>query len=190
MTSSQDRSKYLSYLLRHKPETARLTLDKEGWCSIAQLIANTDFTVEELETIVAEDAKTRYAIRYWVMGGNEDLPETREPEAIRANQGHSTNEVKMTFKKAIPPTVLYHGADDKVLHLIMKKGLLPIKRHHVHLSADIETANAVGGRRKSGHTVLIVDAKKMLTDGHTFYISDNGVWLSSHVLPQYLKELE
>lgn len=188
MTSPENRSKYLSYLLRHKPEVAHLTLDKEGWCSIAQLIANTDFTVEELETIVVEDAKQRYTIRYWVMGG-EGLPETREPMAIRANQGHSTGDVELSFKVAVPPVALYHGADDRALDEIMKHGLMPMKRHHVHLSADVETATAVGGRRKNGYSVLIIDAKRMLADGHKFYISDNGVWLSNHVPPQYIKEL-
>lgn len=187
MTTQAERSKYLSYLLRHKPETAKLTLDKEGWCSIEQLLANTDFTLEELEAIVAQDSKQRYAMRYWEML-DEGIPPTTEPTDIRANQGHSTKNVKMTFKTAVPPPKLFHGADDQFLHIIMKDGLLPIRRHHVHLSFDIETAQAVGGRRKSGHTVLVIDAAAMLRDGHKFFISDNGVWLSDHVPPKYLSK--
>jgi putative RNA 2'-phosphotransferase len=188
MTTEQ-RSKYLSLLLRHKPETANLTLDKEGWCDITQLITNTDFTVEELEKITETDAKGRYSIRYWEMAHcGSDLEVIREPTHIRANQGHSTKSVKMHFKVAVPPVVLYHGADDRFMGIIMKEGLTPQKRHHVHLSADVETAQMVGGRRRSGHTVLAIDAKQMLAVGHKFFISENGVWLVDHVPPKYLKE--
>lgn len=33
-------SKYLSYILRHKPETINLKLDKEGWGDIQYIIDN------------------------------------------------------------------------------------------------------------------------------------------------------
>lgn len=181
MTTQAERSKYLSYLLRHKPEAAKLTLDKEGWCSIAQLLANTDFTRVELLEIVDTDAKGRYTV-------NEPRHSSVPATMIRAAQGHSTQGVKMTFKVAIPPVKLFHGADDRVIDVIMKQGLLPIKRHHVHLSADIGTAEMVGGRRKSGFTILSIDAKQMVTDGHKFFISENGVWLSDHVPPNYLSK--
>ena len=182
----EQRSKYLSLLLRHKPETAKLTLDKEGWCDIYQLTTNTDFTPEELEEIVATDTKGRYTIRYWEMGGEDSgLPYTKCPDRIRANQGHSTKSVNMTFKKGVPPAVLYHGADTRFRASIRKEGLKPMQRHHVHLSHDRTTAEAVGARRKK-YTIFFVDAKRMFADGHAFYISENGVWLVDHVPPQYL----
>ena len=169
-------SKFLAYLLRHEPEKAGLTLDREGWCSIDQLLQNTDFTLDRLKEIVAEDSKGRYSF-------NAD--ETK----IRANQGHSTEKVRLTFQKAVPPTVLYHGTVDSTLALIQKQGLKPMSRHHVHLSADLSTAKTVGGRRKGGLTVLSVDTAAMLADGIQFYISDNGVWLVDAVPPKYLKVL-
>lgn len=178
-----NRSKFLSLLLRHKPEHANLTLNKEGWCDIWELIKNTDFTIEELEKIVAEDSKQRYSILYWEMGG-EGLPYTREPMSIRANQGHSTD-VKLTFKTAVPPPELFHGADEQALPSILKSGLMPMKRHHVHLSKDRETAIAVGSRRKS-FRLLRIDAEKMLYNGYKFYISDNGVWLIDAVPPPFI----
>lgn len=52
-----NRSKYLSLILRHKPEIANLTLDKEGFVDIKTLIANTDFSIEEIQDIVAFDEK-------------------------------------------------------------------------------------------------------------------------------------
>lgn len=173
MTTESERSKYLSYLLRHKPEQANLTLDREGWCSIEQLLANTDFSRGELYDIVDGDQKTRYAL---------------SPDAlrIRANQGHSTSKVRMTYKVAVPPTVLYHGttAADQIL----REGLKPMNRHHVHLTADLDTARSVGGRRKGTTTIFEIDAKQMLADGHKFKISENNVWLIEHVAPKYLKE--
>ncbi len=172
-----DRSKKLSYLLRHKPETAGLTLDREGWCLITELIEKTDFRTDELFQIVAEDAKGRYSISPCV-------------ERIRANQGHSTSEVKLTFKTATPPPELFHGANQRALPDILKTGLLPMRRHHVHLSRDKATATAVGQRNRNGFMLLTIDAKAMLAAGHKFYISDNGVWLVDHVPTKYLKEAE
>lgn len=173
---SEDRSKYLSYLLRHNPEKAGLTLDSEGWIKVSELCTATDFTPKELEQIAKADAKGRYTIEGW-------------PLKIRANQGHSTEQVKLTFAKAIPPVVLYHGTHISNMPSITKKGLLPMKRHHVHLSGDFDTAMAVARRgksRASDVTVLKVDAKQMLTDGVMFYKSDNGVWLVDHVDSKYL----
>jgi len=165
-------SKFLSYLLRHKPEAKNIILDREGWASIDELILNAGFTRAELEEIVAEDKKSRYSI-------------SADGTKIRANQGHSTSSVKMTFAKAIPPTVLYHGTNSDVLANIVRQGLKPMKRHHVHLSEDVKTAEEVGGRRKKDTVILTIDAKQMLADGIQFYKSENGVWLVEYVDPRY-----
>jgi putative RNA 2'-phosphotransferase len=188
-TSQQERSKYLSYLLRHKPEAAHLTLDKEGWCDLEELLKNTDFTLTELESIVAADAKTRYAFKFWEMAG-ESLPSTREPIAIRANQGHSTDSVRMTFNKAVPPVQLFHGTNVDAWPTIQKTGLLPMSRHHVHLSPDVDTAMNVGGRRRKDIVLLKIDAKNMLADGFTFFLSDNGVWLVPAVPAKYVEQVQ
>jgi putative RNA 2'-phosphotransferase len=188
MTNQENRSKYLSMLLRHKPEKANLTLDREGWCDILELTSNTDFTVEELEQIVADDSKQRYSISYWEMAPcGSDLKVVREPLKIRANQGHSTSKVKMTFKSAVPPPVLYHGADAERLHVILKDGLRPMNRHHVHLSDTLDVAEAVGGRRRRGYVVLEIDAKRALADGLKFFVSENQVWLIDYIPSKYLK---
>jgi putative RNA 2'-phosphotransferase len=105
---------------------------------------------------------------------------------IRANQGHSVSKVQMSFKQASPKSQLFHGADNKVLDEILKHGLKPMARHHVHLSADFETAVSVGARRKTGFTVLSIDAQAMAADKIKFYISENGVYLVDHVPPKYI----
>ena len=174
MKDLETKSKYLSYLLRHEPEAAKLTIDREGWVSVEQIVQNTKLTRDEIIEIASTDSKSRYSIRN---------------DSIRANQGHSTKFVKMKSKTAVPPPKLYPGASQPSLDEIRRHGLLPMSRHHVHLSHDIETAESVGGRRRRGYVILEIDAASMLKDGHKFFVSENGVWLADSIPPKYLKEL-
>ena len=171
----EQKSKYLAYILRHRPDVAGIVLDKEGWTDLTTLIKNTDLSAEEVELIVQNDAKQRYSI-------------SADGTKIRANQGHSTKEVSMTFEKAVPPVVLYHGTTSQAIDQILKQGLKPMNRHHVHLTNDVAIALSVGGRRHGETVLLEVDAKAMLADNHTFYLSTNGVWLVKSVPPKYLRK--
>ncbi len=59
----------------------------------------------------------------------------------------------------------------------------------MHLSEHIEQAKDVG--RRHGKLVLYkVDAGKMHKDGHIFYRSTSGVWLTDHVPFEYLGEVQ
>lgn len=167
------KSKYLAYVLRHRPDVAGLILDKEGWTPVDDVVAATGVSKADLEQIVGLDEKGRYSF-------------SSDGLKVRANQGHSAQGVKMTFKRAVPPTVLYHGTTSKAELGIMKKGLLPMNRHHVHLSEDIEVARSVAGRRKSDIAILQIDTKQMLADKFQFYLSDNGVWLVDSVPTKYI----
>lgn len=180
MTNSHSltaKSKYLSYLLRHNPSEAGLKLDKNGWCSIENLLANTDFTFNEICEIVSTDAKKRYSF---------DDPNPIRATAIRANQGHTTKTVDLSFRKQLPPPVLYHGTTVEAHAKIKNEGLKSMSRHYVHLSHELETAKDVANRRKTDIVVLSVDAKRMSEDGIDFFRSDNGVWLVRAVDAKYL----
>jgi putative RNA 2'-phosphotransferase len=61
-----------------------------------------------------------------------------------------------------------------------------MKRHAVHLSEDLDTANIVGSRRGSS-VIIEVQSGLMFIDGYKFQISDNGVWLVDSVPSKYLK---
>ncbi len=61
-----------------------------------------------------------------------------------------------------------------------------MRRHHVHLSPDVQTATIVG-RRHGRPAVFAVDAAAMERDGYAFFRSENGVWLVDAVPPQYLR---
>lgn len=171
-----DLSKWLSYVLRHNPGSAGLTLDSAGWVAVDLLLAaagrsGNAMKREELEEVVATSDKQRFAF-------NDDH------SRIRANQGHSIP-VDLQLPVMVPPAVLFHGTADRFVASILRDGLKPQQRHHVHLSAEPTTAVDVGGRHGKP-VVLRVDAARMHADGHVFRRSENGVWLAEHVPPAYL----
>ena len=168
-------SKFLSYILRHKPESIGLSLDAEGWVDIDQLLlacrqSGRDLSFEQLLDIVENNDKQRFVIR-------EGL--------IRANQGHSVS-ISLNLEELSPPDTLYHGTTTKTLDSIKGAGLLKMNRQHVHLSPDINTARKVG-RRHGKPVVLAVAAGRMNQEGFSFYLSENGVWLTDAVPWKYLR---
>jgi putative RNA 2'-phosphotransferase len=172
-------SKFLSLLLRHKPETVGLQLDKQGWANTKDLLqkinqAGRPITIDLLYRIVEENDKKRFVF-------NEDKSK------IRAAQGHSLK-VKLDYKALTPPDVLYHGTIAKTAELIRESGIKKMQRHQVHLSADTETAKIVAARRGKP-IILIVNALKMHQDGYAFFQSDNGVWLTDFVPSRYIQFL-
>lgn len=171
-------SRRVSYLLRHDPASAGLTLDPQGWVGVDDLLAalGTSVSRADLDAVVEGNDKRRYAIRTGPGGRDE----------IRASQGH-TVPVDLGLDRVPPPPVLYHGTSAAVLPSIRARGLERGERHHVHLSPDVPTARAVGGRRRGPAAVLAVDAAAMAAAGFAFYRSANGVWLTDHVPPEYLR---
>ncbi|WP_026211674.1 RNA 2'-phosphotransferase [Longispora albida] len=162
-------SKRMSRALRHSPERLGLRLDEGGWAEISDLLAALGISREELDMVVAENDKQRFAI---------------EGTRIRASQGHSID-VDLGYEPKDPPVVLYHGTPIGNIASIRATGLSKGGRHHVHLSGDTDTARRVGARR--GRPVIItVHSGRMAADGHAFYQSANGVWLTEHVPPAYL----
>lgn len=174
--SKNDTSRYLSLILRHKPEVIGITLDPHGWAKVSEVIEGINRTqfldMEMLEEIVRTDNKQRYSF-------NEDKT------LIRANQGHSV-QVDVEFEKKAPPKVLWHGTGEKYRESIDKSGLIPKSRLYVHLSRDYETAVTVGSRHGKPIIYRIL-TEEMVRDGHEFFVSANGVWLTKEVPAKYLK---
>ena len=169
-------SKFISLVLRHKPDAANLSLDKYGYAQVDELVAYLNkkyggFTVTDLDTIVETDDKQRYSY-------NNDHTK------IRANQGHSFP-VDLELEAQQPPQLLFHGTSTKYLDSIMKKGIISKSRQYVHLSKDVDTAHTVGLRHGAGTVILVVSANQMWRDGYKFFLSDNGVWLVDEVPTKY-----
>jgi putative RNA 2'-phosphotransferase len=169
-------SKFLSLVLRHKPETIGLSLDRGGWARVDELIAaanRADLPLDEasLREVVEQNDKQRFAL------SDDGL-------RVRASQGHSLP-VELDLEPLAPPQFLYHGTASRFLNSIRRQGLVPRGRMHVHLSPDEPTAVRVG-RRHGKPVVLTVQAGRMHRDGFRFYLSANGVWLTGKVPVEYL----
>lgn len=172
-------SKFISMILRHKPEVIGITLDKHGWADVDELIKGINETGEEvefsedtLETIVKTDKKQRYSF-------------SQDKTLIRANQEHSIP-VDVELEKKEPPKVLYHGTGVKSVKAIQEQGLLPMERLYVHLSIDVKTATNVG-KHHGTPVIFQVNTEQMQKDGYDFFQFVNGVWLTKEVPAKYLE---
>lgn len=170
-------SKFLSYVLRHRPESIGIFLDKQGWTDVPELLAAAEvagipISLDDLKQIVALNKKKRFVL-------------SDDAMSIRAAQGHSIDvDLKLSVKT--PPPALYHGTVGKFIAAIRKQGLQRMNRHDVHLSTDEETAARVAARRGKP-VILVIETFPMLRNGYQFRVSDNGVWLIPHVPPKYIR---
>lgn len=172
-------SKFLSYVLRHRPDSIGLRLDPEGWAGVDELVEKTNARAEgitlnreRLREVVETNDKRRFTL-------------SGDGARIRAAQGHSV-QVNLDLQPAEPPEHLFHGTATRFLESILREGLLPQQRRYVHLSKDRATAVEVG-RRYGKPVVLTVDARAMHERGFLFYLAENGVWLTDSVPPDFLR---
>jgi putative RNA 2'-phosphotransferase len=171
-------SKFLSKVLRHRPDLIGIQLDPNGWVNVEELIHacrkhGVPLDRETLEQILRTNDKQRFAF-------------SEDRQKIRANQGHSVA-IDLNLDPVKPPDLLFHGTALRFLPSIRKKGLLKGNRHHVHLSPDPVTARRVG-KRHGTPVVLQILSREMHRDGYTFFQSANGVWLTEFVPVRYLRE--
>ena len=172
-------SRFLARILRHDPGAANLRLDRNGWANVDEVLAAIGtkfgrFTASDLAELVRSNDKSRYAL-------------SPDGSRIRANQGHSID-VDLGLEPVEPPPALYHGTKADLLPRIMREGLTKGRRHHVHLSTDVDTALKVGGRRGGQVEVLAIRSAEMT--GFVFYRSCNGVWLTEHVPAAFIGTID
>ncbi len=172
-------SKFLSLVLRHKPETVGVALDPQGWTDIESLLAGyrkkgLELDRETLIRIVEANDKQRFQF-------------SSDRLMIRACQGH-TIPVDLELEATVPPHRLYHGTTERFLPSILKRGLEKGRRNYVHLSPDTDTARKVGSRRGPA-SILEIRSEDMHQDGFRFYQAANGVWLTDHVPAPYIQPL-
>ena len=179
MNTKQEKriSKFLSLILRHRPEKINIQLDNFGWANVNELVEKCNtfgvkFTKEELDYVVENNSKKRLAY-------------SEDGLQIRASQGHSIK-IDLGYKPIVPPEFLFHGTATRFLESIQKTGLDKRNRHHVHLSSNEETATSVG-RRHGKLALLIVKSKEMHEAGHEFFVSENQVWLTDKVPLEFIK---
>lgn len=171
------KSKFLSLLLRHAPETIGLSLDAQGWANLSELVrlahqAGNSLDLEDIYEIVQTNEKKRFEI-------------SPDDQSIRAVQGHSVA-VDLQLEPLTPPDMLYHGTAVGSVESILASGIQKRSRQYVHLSKDVATALQVGGRHGKP-VALVVEAGRMSREGHRFYQAKNGVWLTDHVPASFVK---
>ena len=169
-------SKFLSYVLRHHPEQIGLKVDDAGWADVRDLLerataSGVQIDRTSLEQVVEQNDKQRFAF-------------SADGSRIRASQGHSIP-VDLRLEPMTPPDRLYHGTAPQSLAGIREAGLLARGRNHVHLSLDPTTARSVGSRH-GRPVILIIDARRMMDAGYSFFQSANGVWLTESVPAEYI----
>ena len=169
-------SKFISLILRHQPQKIGLQLNDYGWANVNELIQKSNafgvkFSKLDLEEVVANNNKQRFSF-------------SDDGSQIRANQGHSIK-INLGYEAVAPPETLFHGTATRFLDKIKEGGLQKMKRHHVHLSANRDTAVSVG-KRHGKVIVLTIEAKAMYQAGFEFFVSDNGVWLTDHVPTEFI----
>lgn len=172
-------SKFVSLVLRHKPENIGLTLSKDGWANVDELIEKIksigkNIDKDILERVVLYNDKKRFSFNE-----NHTL--------IRANQGHSIN-ADLQFEEKEPPEILFHGTSINNIDSIKQEGIKKMGRLHVHLSLTEEIAKKVG-ERYGKPAIIKINAKKMYEDGIKFYLSENKVWLCDYVDSKYIIDI-
>ncbi len=169
-------SKFLSFILRHDPAGAGLTLGESGWVDMDTLLVAVNqvgipIDVSVLRRVVAENDKQRFAL-------------SEDGTKIRANQGHLVA-VNLGLQPIMPPPLLYHGTATRFVTAIRQQGLRPMSRQHVHLSADTATALKVG-QRHGTPLVLEIHAQRLHITDQLFFQADNGVWLTGQIPVEFI----
>lgn len=172
------KSKFLSFVLRHKPQKIGLSMDEQGWVEVRHLLERAKAHKEFFDAaILAEVVQTNDKQRFSF---------SEDGVFIRANQGHSIG-IDLALEAIKPPEFLYHGTATRFVEAIRENGLKKMKRQHVHLSQELETAQTVGARHGKPF-IFVINAREMHKAGHEFYCSENGVWLTDKVPASYLQE--
>ncbi|BBM85731.1 RNA 2'-phosphotransferase [Candidatus Uabimicrobium amorphum] len=173
-------SRFMALVLRHKPQTIGIKLDSDGWCDFETFLQKVQrssprwhkLTAENIHTVLEKCNKQRFTIK---------------DGRIRANQGHSNKGVDLQFSEITPQEDLYHGTSRSAWEKIRQSGLLPMQRHHVHLSADLDTAWKVGKRYDKDPVILKIDVPGCQAADIKFFISENDVYLCKHIPPQFIQ---
>lgn len=171
-----EKSKTLSFILRHKPDSIGLTLHEDAWAQLSDLLDllnqnGKHISFDDIMSIISSDNNKRFEL-------SED--KTR----IRASYGHSLNEITVHRIPKTPPEILFHGTAKRFLDSIKVAGILSKERHYVHLTEDAHQAMAKG-KRYGSPVVLRINAKGMHQGGFQFFEPIDGTWLTDFVPVDY-----
>jgi putative RNA 2'-phosphotransferase len=172
-------SRAVSHALRHEPWLYELELDDEGWTPVDALVGALsveprwrDLSRAQLETMIERADKRRHEI---------------DGHRIRALYGHSVPG-RIAKAPGVPPAVLFHGTAAASVPAILADGLRPMRRQHVHLSVDRDTARSVGRRKSAAVAVLVIRADQAHQNGAQFWPGNQMVWLADYIAAAWIGE--
>jgi putative RNA 2'-phosphotransferase len=167
-------SRFLSYLLRHRPKEYPLAFDRYGFAPWTEVIATVrerfrDVTEEQICVLVTGSEKKRFELK---------------DDKVRATYGHSFP-VDLGLEPVEPPPQLYYGTARDLAQSILRKGLRPRDRQYVHLSPLMDEAISVGKRWDPAPAIIVVDAVAAYAEGVRFFAS-GPLFLAESVAAKYL----
>lgn len=165
-----EKSKTLSWLLRHGAREAGVSMDAAGWVPVGEVLRYLRMSRSDLDEVVRTNNKNRLEL----VG-----------ERVRACQGHSTDNMPVTLE-ALEASwrvyeesgSLYHGTTVEATEPISREGLIPQKRTHVHLAPSLDSKV---GKRSATPVVLEISCARLRAAGEKIYEASNGVVLVRRV---------
>ena len=173
----------LARALRHAPEAYGVTLDREGWADLTMLVEHLRLrarprwkrlTETEVLELIAADPDERF-----------ECGDGR----IRALYGHSIEGLTVGTIEC-PPAVLYHATSADLVANILRVGLRPMSRCHVHLTADRDYAHRLAEAKQEGWVLLAVAAREVSRMGMRLRRANRHVWLAESVPPLALRVVD
>ncbi|MHA2338233.1 MAG: RNA 2'-phosphotransferase [Candidatus Hodarchaeales archaeon] len=161
-------SKFLTLLLRHRPELLDMRLDESGWSDISineiaerlSKAENDKFNwviVKDIEDVVNTDPKGRYEIS------------KTEPRVLRASYGHSIQTINLLSTPSSPeelPSIAFYGCSQSEIGSILRLGINTSERQNIHLSVRKNDALAIARKKFSyGPRIVSIDLSGVANSG-------------------------
>ncbi|MCY1015858.1 RNA 2'-phosphotransferase [Pyxidicoccus sp. MSG2] len=162
------KSKKLSWLLRHGARETGLAMDSAGFAPIVDVLRMTGLSHRAFDEVVAENNKSRFEVR---------------GEQVRAVQGHSLEGTPVTldglersWDEVSGDALLYHGTSVAAARAILSgEGVHSAARTHVHLAAAVDSKV---GKRAGVDVLLVISPVRLRASGLRIFRAPNGVLLA------------
>src|SRR5215467_3885926 len=175
MSLPQERiSRFLSYLLRHRPKEYPVSFDREGFVPWRDVV---DMVQDRFQEVTEADI-------YSVVRGSDKKRFELKDDKVRATYGHSFP-VDLGLEAVEPPVELYLGSARDLAKSFLRDGLKPRDRRYVHLSPSWEESLAVGRRRDPAPVLVVVDARRAHAEGIRFFAA-GPLFLSEYIPAKFL----
>ena len=185
-------SRFMSWLLRHGLDERKIHYDNEGYILLDDLMKQPEMknlSFGTIQFIVNDNKKKRFTLKTDNTDDNIYY--------IRANQGHSKgigeniDDDSALTKIIVPLPTCVHGTNKQAWEIIKVAGLSPMGRKHIHLASGlINDSNVISGMRHSADVIIYIDMDSAMKRGKTFYLSSNGVILTSdHLEPELFSKV-